>query len=210
MRKIWKSAETDQNYLIPSDLEWEDESELAAYAVSDEEAQEHLKSALEDAFSGLRDAWNDLRAAQPPPPPPDPDAQAKGREIVKDLLGVTPDEVRADPSAGEQAVKDLFSGVMTFIKSITEEDGSMARQQMANLQTTFAKHGLVSDDADLTTIPDKLGQEYHKSQVKRSAEFADLADAWDSATRSVSETLREYADELATADQADVEQEPTV
>jgi cobalamin biosynthesis protein CbiD len=188
MNRIWKSPQT--HYLIPTSLEWEDESELAAFAVSEEEAQEHLKNEMQVALSQVKTAWTNWKAAQQPI---QLDPSAKDKAMVKDILGITADELKADPTAGERVINDFFGGLKTFIQSVTEQDGSVAKAQMATLQTKLEKHGVVTDETDLTTLPETLRQAYQKVQEKKAADFMQLADQLDEAVVDVSAALRTYA-----------------
>lgn len=192
MNKIWKSPQTQTHYLIPTELAWEDESELAAFAISEEAAQEHLKSEMEAALSQVKAAFQNWRAAQKPIEV-SPSAKAKGKAIVKDILGVTADELKSDPTAGERVINDFFGGLRTFITSVTTQDGSAAKAQMATLQSKLERHGLVSDETDLTTLPLTLQEAYQKAQEKKATDFMQLADRLDDATTNVSAALRDYA-----------------
>jgi hypothetical protein len=138
---------------------------------------------MQAALSQVKTAWTNWKAAQQPIQL-EPSAKAKGKAMVKDILGVTADELKSDPTAGERVINDFFGGLKTFIQSVTEQDGSVAKAQMATLQTKLETHGALR--TDLAALPERLREADQKAQERRATDFMELADRLDEATANIS------------------------
>ena len=141
------------------------EASVGIFEVPESEAKEIAGAEMEAIarragrfMSGAGSFLRGIASALPSPQPPRPDPE-KQQRIISDTLGVTPDQLRNDPEAVIEGVKEIGRGIETLLRDavtsgVTDSEDIEARQKA--LVSFLTEH--LGEEAGVTaeTLPQKL------------------------------------------------------
>ena len=138
-----------------------------------------LRSGLEQLKQGLEQLLaspaNDAVRAPASPAVP----AASEPTVVSDLLGFTPEALREQPQLLEEALNRFFGSARSLLTAIAsdEPDGlAAARQQMATLRETLARHEILLP-AGFEALPQRLREATRQEQTVQRGEIATALEA---------------------------------
>ena len=160
---------------------------------------------LRAGLAQLKQGLEQLLETPADPPAPAPAAEqpsASGSTIVSELLGFTPDELRAQPALAEEALNRFFGGVHAWLRNVSADDAeglAAARRQLAELRETLARQG-IGLPAALEDLPQRLRETQVAEQAAQENGLADsleaLAAALQRAAAEAGSVLQEKAGDL--------------
>lgn len=192
---LWLSQDKTNCYFLPEDFSWPtgqqvlislageektvEATAVAPYLVPAEKAQTLLETQKSAALEEAQQAFSQFLAyqkAQENLTPPSPESQSppKPSQLVVDLLGFTPDELRQNPDLAQKSLENIWQNLQGFIQSVTSEDPEQlttAQTQIASLKGILTQNGVPLND-EFDQLPQKIRQAYwvdHQERLQRNA-----------------------------------------
>lgn len=142
-----------------------DPAAVTAYEIDEEAAkalvQAEMVEVAKKASTFLTNAAAAMRGAiEKPAAPADPAGQASAEFNFASVLGMTPDEVRANPEKAIEALKTTFQGLTGTLRDAMQTDDpaakASAKQRMEAVSAYLARQGGGEFAGTVETLPERL------------------------------------------------------
>jgi hypothetical protein len=177
---LWTTANWSRYFLIPNNQELAngnfviitstgnkkevDPDALAPFEITEEAAKSHVQAEMSQALKKAKNGLSNfiaMAAAQAAKgnTPSDTTHSESGAKLVAELLDITPEEVRNNPEAAKDGLRQVLSvAVREVIQGVTSQDPEQleaVRIRMHTLRTTLQSQGFEVDET-LEEFPEKL------------------------------------------------------